>query len=324
MTAASWFRDLTGLATHDRAAVRDNIVPEGHDLRCLTTGRLLHPGQLHMPSLRELRRDAIPDRGTLKLSEVVADVQDLHLDPAHAGATFQVASQFNLLEMVSPQVTPDDGIARYALDKTQGPACAIACGAGTLWRNDFAPLPGGIGQTEHRQIDCLADLGVALGNGEGRLWAMTNGYALPHPGGLAFVADRIARLDQEGRDALRGMLRVGIQADTEVTLHRAGHRVSQVYCSALPVAYGDDRDADWEPFARLVLEAAYEATFNAALRYGAAEKPLFLTLLGGGAFGNRRAWIVDAIARAARLFARSGLDVRLVSFRAPSDALRGL
>ncbi len=48
---------------------------------------------------------------------------------------FQVASQFNLLEMISPNVTPDDGIGIYENDPTQGPACAIACGAGTIYRN---------------------------------------------------------------------------------------------------------------------------------------------------------------------------------------------
>ncbi|MFN3972002.1 MAG: hypothetical protein ACK4L4_11610 [Gemmobacter sp.] len=316
-----WFHELTGLPAHDRAAVRAQVVPEGHGLRCLANGRLLWPGQLHMPALRDLRRDPIPARGPLRLSEVVADVQALHLDPAHAGAVFQVASQFNLLEMVSPEVTPDDGIDRYIHDKTQGPACAVACGAGTLWRNDFVPLSGGTGQTETRQIDCLADLGAALGNGEGRLWEMRNGYALPRPGGLAAVAHRLAALDVAGRDALRGMVRVGIQADTEVTLRHAGHRVTQIYCSALPVLYGDDPAQDWEPFARLVLEAAYEATFRAALRHAAPDAPLFLTLLGGGAFGNRRAWIVDAIARSVDMFENSGLDVRLVSFRVPSGAL---
>ena len=35
----------------------------------------------------------------------------------------------------------------------------------------------------------------------------------------------------------------------------------KVYASALPVAYAHSaRAADWEPFARLVLRAAYEAT----------------------------------------------------------------
>ena len=41
----------------------------------------------------------------------------------------------------------------------------------------------------------------------------------------------------------------------------AGHRVAQVYASALPVAYSAGIKAEaFEPFARLILRGAYEAT----------------------------------------------------------------
>ena len=301
------------------------VKPEGPQLRCLANGRLLSPGQLLMPTLNTLRQvPPVSLASPIALSEVVADVQSLHLDPANAGAVFQVASQFNLLEMVSPSVGPEDGIAGYAFDKTQGPACAIACGAGTLWRNDFVNLNGGVGQTRDHQIDCLADLGAALGNTNAQLWSMTNGYALPKPGALARIAYKLTTMTEPQLDALRGLLRIGIQVDTEVTLNTAQHCVTQIYCSALPIAYGNDRQQDWEPFAKLVLEAAYEATFRAALRYGKHGQPLFLTLLGGGAFGNPSDWIVAAIRRATVLFKSSGLDVRLVSFSAPTGSLRGL
>lgn len=103
---------------------------------------------------------------------------------------FQVASQFNLLEVVGPEVAPEDGIARHATDRTQGPACAMACAAGTIFRNYFAPVDGGVGQTSERQLDMRADLGRALGNAGGQLWQMRNGYALPrgNPSGWITVA----------------------------------------------------------------------------------------------------------------------------------------
>ena len=41
---------------------------------------------------------------------------------------------------------------------------------------------------------------------------------------------------------------------------------------------------------------------------------IFLTLLGGGAFGNRTSWIMDAILRSLRLVADAGLDVYIVSY----------
>ena len=82
------------------------------------------------------------------MREVVANVQALHADVSNAGSLFQVASQFNLLEMVSPSVTPEQGVGIYENDHTQGPSCAIAAGAGTIYRNYFASINGQIGQSE--------------------------------------------------------------------------------------------------------------------------------------------------------------------------------
>ncbi|QQA41180.1 hypothetical protein [Pelagovum pacificum] len=297
-----WFRDLTGLERDDPATVRRNVWPVGEEILCTANARRIRVGALSLPSLADLRRKPVRDAGPLDYGEVVADVVDLHRNPANAGALFQVASQFNLLEMIGPEVTPEHGIAGYASDQTQGPACAMACGAGTLFRNYFVPLDGQSGQTQQRQLDAAAELHDALG---GRCWKMRNGYLLPLDGGLA----RAARLIAQDREALMGRLRVGLQASTEVTLPGAGHLVNQVYCSAVPVAYTDDATTEWEPLARLVLDAAYEATFRIALDLGA---PLFLTRIGGGAFGNEAAWIDDAIARACEMFATSGLQVRMV------------
>ncbi len=62
----------------------------------------------------------------------------MHGRPEYSGALFQVASQFNLLKMIGPSVTPEDGVTRYESDRTQGPACAIAAGAATIYGNYFA------------------------------------------------------------------------------------------------------------------------------------------------------------------------------------------
>ena len=63
-----------------------------------------------------------------------------------------MASQFNLLEMTGPSVTPEHRVTRYSGAHTQGPACAIAAGAATIYSNYFAPVDGEIGQTRERQI----------------------------------------------------------------------------------------------------------------------------------------------------------------------------
>jgi hypothetical protein len=260
--------------------------------------------------------------GTLRVREVVADVKALHRAPENAGALFQVASQFNTLEMVSPSVTPEHGIDRYENDPTQGPACAIACGAGTIYRNYFVPLEGGIGQRHDCQINCLAELAAQL-----RVdIPMRNGYALPTPAQLDDVAAFLAGLDDPPRDALMGHLQIGLQWDTEVTIADTAHTVTQAYCSALPIAYADHRSPKWEPFARLVLDGAYEATLAAAVvnadRTG--NQTVYLTLLGGGAFKNAPTWILDAIRRSLLLYADVDLDVAIVSYGASNRDVQRL
>ena len=42
------------------------------------------------------------------------------------------------------------------------PACAIAAGAATIWRNYFAPVGDGEGQTATLQLDALERVGEAL------------------------------------------------------------------------------------------------------------------------------------------------------------------
>src|ERR1700730_13488352 len=124
----------------------------------MINGKSFGIGELELVPLQALRERVKSDGGLpgrLKVSVVTGDVRRMHQLPGNAGALFQVASQFNLLEMVSPSVTPEQGVTRYQNDLTQGPACAIAAGAATIYRNYFVPVGGGYGQTAERQIDGL-------------------------------------------------------------------------------------------------------------------------------------------------------------------------
>ena len=315
-----WFRGLTGFDETDGDTVRSRLHLEGDQLTSTVNGRTIGVGTLTTPSLAELRIQTT-DTGPGTISEIFADVADLHADPANAGAVFQVASQFNLLEMPSPSTTPERGVDGYERDRTQGPACAVACGGGTIYRNWFHPVDGGVGQTSTRQIDCLADLGDALGNDRGQLWTMQNGYGLASSSGLLRISAILDTTTPAERDHLAGLLRIGVHTDVEVTRNDAGHRVTQIYGSALPVAYGEPQTGQWERFARLVLDASYEATLRAAQCSTAASgnPTVFLTLLGGGVFGNKMQWIEDAIVRAVRLLG-AGLDLRLVSYGSSATA----
>ena len=309
-----WFSRLMGFVERGPEHVRQRLALEGSTVRSLVNGAALDCGWLETPRLDELRAlsRALPDLGPSCVSEVVGDVGAMHRDPRNAGALFQAASQFNLLEMVGPSVTPEQGLGIYSSDKTQGPACAIACGGGTIYRNYFAPVGGGLGQTADRQIDCLADLGAALGSGH---YSMRNGYALASRAGLEAIGRQLSDADAATQEQLRGLLRVGIQHDVQVV--GTNHRVTQIYGSALPVAYREHGRRLWEPFARLVLEASYEATLLAAAIW--QPTPVYLTLLGGGAFGNDDVWIEDAVVRAVERV--RGLDIRIVSYGGPKRSV---
>jgi hypothetical protein len=114
---------------------------------------------------------------------------------------------------------------------------------------------------------------------------MQNGYALGTQSGLDAIARHLGTLATDQIDVLREKLRVGIHRDVEVTETAGPDRplVSQSFCSALPVAYSRVPAVHWEPFAAVVLEAAYEATMWATMLNAqrGASNVVFLTLLGG-------------------------------------------
>ncbi len=325
-----WFERITGFREDGYDATRARLSVVDGRLHSRYSARTCAVGQLETPSLAELRLRAaglISGQGPTRVSCVQGDVRRMHADSANAGALFQVASQFNLLEMVSDTDTPEQGVTRYEWDATQGPACAIAAGAGTIYRNYFASVDGQSGQREDRQIDCLFDIGTALGNANGRLWRMRNGYCLTTDEGLARVDDQLSSMDPAQLDELRGRLRIGVHWDVEVTDEGGGHRVSQAYCSALPVRYNRiQRSANWARFATLVLEASYEATVLSAVhnmqQHG--NPVVYLTRVGGGAFGNDARWIAAAIKRALAFGRDAGLDVRIVSYSNPDPLMLDL
>jgi len=126
---------------------------------------------------------------------------------------------------------------------------------------------------------------------------------------------------------------VGVHADVQVTSTNWGRNrvsnpeqlVTQVFGSACSVAYNSGRGQLWKPLASLVLEASYEATLWAAVLNAdrhkglAGSRRVFLTCLGGGAFGNSMDWIMQAMRQAVARFAGYGLDVRVVTYAGSID-----
>ncbi|CAE8613444.1 unnamed protein product [Polarella glacialis] len=323
--------------SYDKTRARFELL-DGQVLRSKANDRSFHVGAFEVLALAELRARleattaAAADAtaaggGGLTFRNITGDVRALHRDAANAGAVFQVASQFNCLEMNEPGARPEDGVTRYYNDATQGPACAVVCQAATVFRNYFV---NGAGQGHGHQVDCLADVGEPVGNSRARYWRMVNGYCLPvEAGSIAKLSKRLKE-DAALTEAVRSQLQIGTHWDTEVT--NKEHRVCQVFASALPVAYAKStRSADWEPFGRAVLESSLDATLAAAALLAAerrARVKVFLTAVGGGAFGNRSQWIIDAIQCALRTHQSAPLDVMLVHFgtlpRSAFDVLKAV
>jgi hypothetical protein len=315
----TWFKEIFGFEEESPEQVRQNIRLEGNTFISNVNQRKFDAGIFEIPSLEELRKECLSFGSysdKIQIAELVGDIQTIHQAKEYNGAVIQVASQFNLLEMVHPGITPENGITRYNLDKTQGPACAIACGAGTLYRNYFVPLGDQTGQTAEKQIDCLYDLGQALENEKRKLWEMKNGYALASGPGLKYISGILNGVSPDDYEFLKGKLRIGVHRDNEVTIGNTGNRITQVFCSALPVAYSNLDSALWADFARLILHALYEAAFITAIQNfeRTGNNQLLLTLIGGGAFGNEQGWIFEAIRKAVFQYAHFPLDVKIVSY----------
>src|SRR4051794_39583336 len=220
-----WFSNLTGFGEESYELTRSRLVVAGDELVSTVNGNRYGIGTLEVLTLAELRsRVGFPhaERSTVRC--VTGEARSMHADPELEGAVFQVASQFNLLEMTGPSVTPEDGVTRYSSDHTQGPACAVAAGAATIYRNYFAPVDGEYGQTRNRQIDGLAAVGTALSTKLGRpvadLWTMRNGRAV-HRGG--------ARCDHtpDRRGNGRGAQPIAWRARNRLTPACAGDRCAQ-------------------------------------------------------------------------------------------------
>jgi hypothetical protein len=319
----------------DMVSIHDISFDEDMKINILTlkNGQELWAGKFTMISIPELRpayaMSAI-ETGSRLLTYVSmdGDVKLFHEDPKLEGSVFQVASQFNTLEMVNPSITPNMGITIYKDDRTQGPVCAMACPAGTLFRNYFVNVHGQ--DTPKHQLDGLKDAhalleGYASG---GPLWKMQNGYCFPTNAETLLTVCRLLQPDTPLRRQFMDSIRYGVQWNTQVipsskeyNILSDCHKVTQVYCSALPIAYLSHwlKLVEWTNFATAVLDAAYEATLAAGVilcdqRKGARVK-VFLTSVGGGAFGNDSTWITESIKKACAKFAKYPLDVILINYK---------
>lgn len=254
-------------------------------------GRRFHAGRFETRSIASLRdRVGHGEGGRVRVSaltgaDVLNDIGALQAFAAE-GTLFQVASQFNCLEAMSPGVVP---VANYFDDPTQGPRASISAFPGTLLRHHHAPAADGsrFVQSRERQLELLAD---ALPVEAGRV---VGGYlvsdAMPDP---FRTADEL--------EARWERIAVGVHDDVEVVLGagftgaiEGSPRIAQVFTSTFAAGYSTASVAQTRALARPLLRAAYLGTLLAAVAVGRPR--VVLTLIGGGVFGNPHALIWEAI-----------------------------
>jgi hypothetical protein len=345
MFSSSWFRVLFGFEESSYESTRSKFSlierPTSEDLStfptpapCLSIKSLANNavykcGPFECLSMKELRQriNELPpcECGGLSFKHIVGDAVNLHRDPSNQGAVFQAASQFNALEMIEPGVSPEHGITGYFRDDTQGPACALSCPSATIYRNY---LHGGLGQGTSAggcQINLMEGVEAMLA--PSIYWTIKNGYLIPTDSPTLNALSARLLNSPELLSSIKDAVKVAIQWDTEVCdgmklsegegERKVAHSVTQIFCSACPISYARMDSASWKPLAMAILEAAFEGTLLAAAcisRHQKRRVVVYLTSVGGGAFGNQLSWIEAAITKALDAYKKESLDVRLVHF----------
>jgi hypothetical protein len=236
--------------------------------------------------------------------------------PECDGATFQAASNANCLEFVGSQCSAESGVTGYFWDRTQGPYCALAAGPAAVYRNYFVLHENGKRGQLSEEICIFKDTPLFPKH-------IVHGY-------VRIIsekeADELASIDWA---SVAPRVCVGLHENCEVTTTqcRAGFKdaprgriVHQVYGAAFNLGQDVKKCGATLRIGYELLAAQYRATILAgwemSLKYPerAGSKKLFLTLLGGGVFGNPFEMICRAIASCQQLIIDSGLECYVVCF----------
>jgi len=117
----------------------------------------------------------------------------------------------------------------------------------------------------------------------------------------------------------------GLKRDGKMTLCKSDDQViNQVFTAALNLGGPNSKYAKIpviQQLARFLLKGAYRATILSAIE-NCSQLPasykgrniLYLTLIGGGVFGNEHSWITEAIYHCLDLIKNSGLQIYLVIY----------
>lgn len=331
----SWFQSLFGFSESNYPTTQRQfqVSEDSTGLMFLTSilnQKTYQIGKFSTPSIPELRNQVkrltkskhIPQGKITYQNKIIGDIFNQHY--RSPGCLFQAASQFNCLEFIHPGVIPEDGIQGYQSDHTQGPSCALATVPGTIYRNYFVPVNGHTGQNRQHQLNNLDSVQSYLKSKFGDSFiTVKNGYSESTPSQLKRLNELLEE-DKRLSVEIKKRIKVGFHQHTQVVFKnrwkkvssKKNHVVSQIYCSALAINYSRVKDKKlWEPLARIILEASYEATLLAGIInfFETGNPNIFLTQLGGGVFGNKFSWIADSIQKAIRNSYKYQVPLRLIN-----------
>lgn len=175
-------------------------------------------------------------------------------------------------------------------------------------------------QTREKQVNFFEDISAHF--------PMQNGYVTLKGSEPAFPKQG----SQEWQNLLN-YAKVGVVSRAEVTYgHRyedrscgtwmaekcEGKKIDQIFCAAVNLSQGNSgvfnsRQKDGERKAQFALQVAYEGAYLSAIRNKSPH--LFLTLIGGGVFGNSKEWISEAIINAHLKYTTTAASLDLQSVK---------
>jgi hypothetical protein len=280
-----WFRFVTGLGEQEwdyqplQKLEHDIDLNDMGQFLVLSIGDLFSAcknldhrdeGQIH-----PLQPNISPPRLQIKVRKQYGHTEEFDTSAlqvrAQPGTMFQVASNFNCLELSSALVNPFSGhyLTHLMSDSTQGPSASAGAGLGAILR---------LVRHKQREINLLEETPFQPINGK------LVGCKLP-----IFDINRV---------------KVGLHIDVKANFdrsemqqcvwHSLGPSIDQVYVST--AILGSSPSLQQIECAQTLLYQAYVGTYLCAI-YRRSPR-LVLTLVGGGAFNNPKNIIVNAIANA--------------------------
>ena len=273
-----------------------------------SSGNKRHCGIFISPTLDEIIHfieNSEISRGSLSYEiKSGINVVDLHLN-AEDGEIIQGASQFNALEMMSPYAKPKDGVSIYIQDVTQGPRLSMMALPAVIYRNYHFI------KENKKQFNALELLN------------------LEHKNGYLLWNDNPEKIEENIKENYR-KIKIpsmcftqvdGIDYDYHhVTYHNRDKLIHQIFSSSAPFdAYGNGGNKDSQlNIIKYILKAQYMGVIGTGLILNSLKKknrPIHLTLVGGGVFNNPLEIIHSAIHEAMDFYSKYKCKIIIHCFK---------